>query len=590
MTRKLLSLLFIITLSVCNHVYPQTEIDLIKIADRNMDLLDYEQAVRLYTQAIENNPKIINIRVSLGYAYFQLRRYDEAIRALKEEISLFPKNHSAYILLGYIYYNRNRFRDAFEVCTAYELPFKAFIRKKASKKGLPKKHDPKGEKLQAILTEIRSENPNVGLPNFILGLVHKENGNFPEAETHFTLAFARGYDSISCTIQLMDIDTLKGKWEEGLKKAQDALIREGPQPEIYFMMGYIFYQLKDVENAIFNFETSLEMRPYLFEAIRNLAVIHYNQEEFEKASQLFKKVTQFNPYDLNAEFYAKEALKKEGQSQKIEEKLKPTKDLADKVDVKYVYTLKNNVQFISKLINDTALSLIRSGHLNEAMVGLQEFLKISDISPEMNYNLGQLHNASNRPEKALKYALRAVELDRDFKDAYDLIGNVYFKIQDYENSLQAYREVIRIDSGDAMGHYNLGCVYSALNNFDEAENCWKTAIQSEKGIKEIREKKKKSEDKLEISVIVHRRPVSFKAHKALGMLYVEQNLKEKALVEFEKASKLEPDDQESHYELGKIYQAKKDFQKAIFHYEKYLYLGGKEEEEVNKILKSLKRK
>jgi tetratricopeptide (TPR) repeat protein len=74
------------------------------------------------------------------------------------------------------------------------------------------------------------------------------------------------------------------------------------------------------------------------------------------------------------------------------------------------------------------------------------------------------------------------------------------------------------------------------------------------------------------------------------MLYVEQNLKDKALVEFEKASKLEPDDQESHYELGKIYQTKKDFQKAIFHYEKYLYLGGEEEEEVKKILKTLKRK
>ncbi|MGD8536753.1 MAG: tetratricopeptide repeat protein, partial [Candidatus Aminicenantes bacterium] len=545
---------------------------------------------RLYTQAIESKPKIKEIRVSLGYAYFRLRRYDEAIRALKEELSLFPDSHNAYILLGYIYFNQNKLRDAFETCTAYDSSFNVLIKKKALIKRLPKKFNPGSAKHQAILTEIRNENPNLGLPNFILGLVHKENGNFPEAETHFTLAYARGYDPTRCTTQLLDIDTLEEKWEQGLKKAQDALIQEGPQPEIYFMAGFIYYQLKQIENAIFNFETSLEMKPYLFEAIRNLAIIHYNQEEFEKASQLFKKVTKFNPYDLNAEFYSTDALKKEEQSQKIEEKLELTKDITDKVDVKYVYTLKNDVQFISKLINETALSLIRSGNLNEAMVGLQEFLKISDISPEMNYNLGQLHNASNNPEKALKYALRAVELDGDFKDAYDLIGNIYFKIQDYENSLQAYREVIRINSGDAMGHYNLGCVYSALNNFDEAENCWKTAIQSEKGIKKSREKKKKSEDKLKISVIVHKRPVSFRAHKALGMLYVEQNLKDKALVEFEKASKLEPDDQESHYELGKIYQTKKDFQKAIFHYEKYLYLGGEEEEEVKKILKTLKRK
>lgn len=590
MIRMLLLLLFIITLFICNHVYPQTEIDLIKIADRNMDLLDYEQAVRLYTQAIENKPKIKEIRVSLGYAYFQLRRCDEAIRALKEELSLFPDSYSAYNLLGYIYFSQNKFKDAFEACAAYDSSFNDIIRKKALKKGFPKKYDPGSAKHQAFLAEIRSKNPNLGLPNFILGLIYKENGNFPEAETHFTFAYARGYDPTSCMTQLLDIDSLEEKWEEGLEKAKDAIIREGPQPEIYFMMGYIFYQLKEVENAIFNFEISLEMKPYLVEAIRNLAIIHYNQEEFKKASLLFKKVTKFNPYDLNAEFYSKDALIKEKQSQNIKEKLELTKNIADNADVKYVYTLKNNVQFISKLINDTALSLIRSGKIREAMVGLQEFLKISDISPEMNYNLGQLYIASGRPEKALKHALRAVELNVDFKDAYDLIGNIYFKIEDYENSLQAYREVIRIDSGDAMGHYNQGCVYSALNNFDEAESCWKTAIQSEKGIREIKKKKKMSKDKLEISIIVHRRPVSFKAHKALGMLYVEQNLKDKALVEFEKSVELEPDDQESHYELGRIYQAKKDFLKAIFHYEKYLYLGGEDEEEVKKILKSLKRK
>jgi tetratricopeptide (TPR) repeat protein len=70
-------------------------------------------------------------------------------------------------------------------------------------------------------------------------------------------------------------------------------------------------------------------------------------------------------------------------------------------------------------------------------------------------------------------------------------------------------------------------------------------------------------------------------------------LPEKALKEFKKAIKLEPDDPEPYYELGNIYNKKSEHnekyvRKAVFYYEKYLYLGGEKEEEVKVLLKPLK--
>ena len=589
MTRKVLLLLFIIFLSLCSSLYPQAENDLVKIADRNMDLLDYEQAVHYYTLGIEKNPRMKNVRVDLGYAYFRLKRYEEAFQALNEELEHFPDSYDAYILLGCIYFSLKKFEEAREACLAYNERLRSIIRKKALKKGFPESFELRGKELNAVLSVLRKENPNIGLPNFILGLYYRSKGNFFEASTHFNLASVRGFDPVGCYVQLIEMEISKNNLEAGLEKAKEALIEEGPRSETYFMIGYIHYQLNEVDNAVYCFEKALELKPYLIEAMRNLAIIHYNQEEFEKASSLFDRVIRINPYDFNAELYLKSAMRKEKASLEVKEKLALTKNIVDSAEVEYKYTLKNDVQFVSNIIGDTAFSLIRNGQLNEAIGILQEYLKINDSSPELNYNLGQLHNMFNRTEKALKYALRAVELNQDFKDGYDLIGNIYFKIQDYESSLESYKEVIGIDSGDAMAHYNLGCAHLALKNFDEAERSWKKAIQYEKGIKGTQVKREKSEDELEVSVVVHKRPVSFQAHKALGRLYIEQDLIDEALVEYEKARELEPDDQEPYYELGKIYQEKKDVEKAIFYYKRYLYLGGKKEEEVKKTLKSLKK-
>lgn len=144
-----------------------------------------------------------------------------------------------------------------------------------------------------------------------------------------------------------------------------------------------------------------------------------------------------------------------------------------------------------------------------------------------------------------------------------------------------------------MAHYNLGCTYWALDDWENAEKEWKKAIRYEKAAKEREERAEVSKDQLSVSLLVLKRPASFRAHKGLGWLYLNRNLSDKALKEFKKAIELEPSDPESYYELGKIYQEKsvrdeRYIEEAIFHFEKYLYLGGEKEKEVKEILKSLK--
>ncbi len=583
---KKVSLILLVIIFNCGYIsYSQPDKDAIKVADRLMYLLNYTAAVSYYNQALESDPNIRGVRVNLGYAYLRLKKEDDAIRILKEEIALFPDNHEAYILLGHIYFKQDKFEEAKAVCKAYDKRFKTYLREIAYRMGFTVPLQVIDIRLPHILAEIKKENPNIGLPNFILGLYHKKKLNFSEAEKHFKLAHKWGHNPIDCYLQLIDIELIQKKWKDALNKTQEGLRIKGPQAEFYFIMGYIYYQLKEIENAISYYEQAHEVKPFLIETMRNLSILYYDHQELEKASLLFEKYLRIKSYELYEKYDLKYSLSD----------LKLSKDLVDQMKLEYIFPLKNGGEDSTKIINDTALSLVRSGRLKEAVQLLWDYLEIDDRSAKLNYNLGQLYNIFNRLDKALKYALRAVELDLNFKDAYDLIGNIYFKMRDYERSVAAYKEVITISSKDAMGYYNLGCVYHAAKDFDEAENCWRNAIKYEKGIKKIKDRDKISEDELSVSLLVLKKPVSFRAHKSLGRLYLERNHPDKALEDFQKAIELEPSDPEPYYELGKIYQAKSEHdekytEKAIYYYEKYLYFGKDKEQEVKESLKMLKKK
>jgi tetratricopeptide (TPR) repeat protein len=189
----------------------------------------------------------------------------------------------------------------------------------------------------------------------------------------------------------------------------------------------------------------------------------------------------------------------------------------------------------------------------------------------------------------MKVAWRATELDPDYLEAHDLVGNALFRIGDYERSLLAYRRVVRIDADDAQGHYNIGLAYWSMGKYDEAERSWQKAIQKDRKAKKAKLDKSSEPDELVHSLTVETSPVSFDAHKSLGALYDSMGKKEKALLGFEAALEFVPNDSECYYYLGKIYYEKGDMEKAISHLEKCVYLGTKWEKKATEILERIRK-
>lgn len=606
--------------------------DIIKEADLFLDMMEYKAAIFNYMQALSDDSLQRDIRKKIGYAYFQLEKIDEALKYLNEELSIFPDNGDACDLLIYVLFKLNRLDEAYDLIRNHEVQFK------------PEEDNPNsglGNFIHGMYFKGKKE--------------YREARNFFRRAGERGYQLLKCYVQLAdIELTLGNKRDFLNVIAEAKEKHAELYEIHSTQYELfefYFMYGLLYYaQSKlhigggnkplDLHLSYERFKEALNLKPDSKDTLFNLACITYNFRQFKEASQYFEKILDIEPGNTEVAFYLDCCLKKLNKPSKEKmttvqcpKALNLSKDFIENPEIEYKYQFKNDVLSVFQSIQYVALDFVKQGNLDAAIKRYHNGLKIYEESPGINFNLGMVYFWQDNFKEAEKHALIALRekyfyatrpdilrpgwlRDRNvrestdipiskwtfdvalidgnyFIEAYDLLGNIYFKKGEINKSVIAFKKVINLKQKDAMGHYNLGCSYLHLNDWDNAEKEWKKAIKYEKESKKIKGREKISEDQLEISLIVVKRPVSFRAHKSLGLLYIKKNMPDKALKEFKKAIKLEPDDPEPYYELGNIYNKKSEqnekyVRRAVFYYEKYLYLGGKKEEEVKELLKSLK--
>jgi tetratricopeptide (TPR) repeat protein len=555
-----------------------------KKAQQSMDIMNYRGAISGFEQIILNDTSRRGIRTKMAFCFYRLEENDQALELLNEELSHFPDDPEALIVLGLIHYERKNIEEALKVCHQYTPVFEEILEKKRKSVGREYGLTEKNEKIFTI--KLRQENPNYGLPYVILGLEQKKKAVYDRAKRYFEQAIRAGYDPVTCYCHLIDIELEQNNWTQALVRARRAQQAAGMEAEFYFLTGYAYDRYGRAKYAISSLKKAIELKPYLVEAQKNLAIVLYNQGQIGEAKPLLERVLKFVPYDFEAKFLLERVEKKQLIK---DEARKPqlTRAFIEEMKPEFKPRIESDMDFVLDTITRSVISLVRLGELNSAIGLIKKFLEIHDHWPGLDYNLALIYNMRDEMLNALKHAWIAASIKKNFRDAHDLIGNIYFKLEEYDLALRAYRNVISIDKTDAMGYYNLGCTFAAIGDDKKAEENWKKAIHFEV-IKDEENPDEISKDELSASLIVVGRRVVFNSRMSLGLMYVNQKKWDQALEQFQMALELDADRAELHYELGKIYLEKKDVAKAKEHFEKYLYLGGDRDKEVQDLLDKIK--
>ena len=536
-----------------------------------LDFMQYDQAVNLLNPVLEKNPKAKGLRPLLAYAYYRLNRPERALMGLHQELALFPEDPGALILLSFVAYKQGKSEEAYQTA----LLFDGVLAKLEEKN--------KKDEIDDILREFF---PNGGLPDYILGLLEKRKGNVSMAAEQFVRAKERGYPALDCQIQIIDMELSQGNWPGALAACGEGLdpelpltpefyVNHGFVPEIYVLQGYAHERMGDMEGALYCLKKAESMKPFEPFVLKNLGTLYLSQESFEEAVDIFKKVILITPQDFQARLLLEQA--EQRRRQPFEERTTARElDIMAERDAGYRYIFHSDIKEVANKANVNALGLLKEGLLVDAASFLRQFTALCDLSPTLHYNLAQILNSLNLIGEALRHGMRAIELQKDYRDALDLMGNLCLKIRDLPRSVRYYEDAARIDPHDPLAHYNLGCAFNELGEAIKAEASWRTAIQNEGLVLEMSGPAKADGDPLKIQVQVVADPVSFPAAIALGQLYSKQGRRDEAYQSFIKAIQVKPKNPQPYFEAGRILFESGDISKAKEFFYKFLTLGGEE--------------
>ncbi|PLX21440.1 MAG: hypothetical protein C0599_07840 [Salinivirgaceae bacterium] len=177
---------------------------------------------------------------------------------------------------------------------------------------------------------------------------------------------------------------------------------------------------------------------------------------------------------------------------------------------------------------------------------LKQLLSQDGENPEIYYLFGQLHLASNKLSKAVKYFDSALTL-ADFDDKATLLYLITDDLMDkgeYHHAINYLHEILEIDKFDFEALIDLGTCYKELELFDKAIE--------------------------EFNNYLDRDTFNEMIWYQLGTLYEQLEKDKEAIDAYEFAAAIEPEYSSAYFSIALIYSKNEDYKKAIHYLEELI--------------------
>ncbi len=296
---------------------------------------------------------------------------------------------------------------------------------------LPQAMDMEGRILQeAIQLDYFSSHPVRYVQSFenhegaknveILSSPLNENVKLNEPTAHSTSASPYSFNNRG--LLLMN----EGKLTEAIAAFEEAIRRQGKVAAFYDNLGAAYNALGDHERAISLHQRAIDLDSNFEKAYNNLGNAYLDLNQFMEAQKAYESALTLNPGFALAYSNLGILYFKQGQFEKAEEFIKKSLELDPK----------------------SALSL---------------------------YNLGVIYGEQGMPLQAIDAFKKVPEVDPYFSrmsEVYNNLGIAFFKLQRYENALQEFHKVLRLNPSFPDLYSRIGLVLLAMGKLDEAKDAF----------------------------------------------------------------------------------------------------------------------
>ena len=261
-----------------------------------------------------------------------------------------------------------------------------------------------------------------------------------------------------------------------------------------------------------------------------------------------------------------------------------------------------------------ATAYSRSDAHKKAAEDYDRALVFDEKDAELYYFSGKEWFLEGNNQYALMRLSRAINMKRNFLEAYRVRLDIYMTLGQYEDALNDGQRCLKLKE-DGLAYYNLAQVYEKLDMYSEAEEAYRQSLQKNRRVVATHFSYAELLFKLEnyqaagdeVNQVLQMDPRHLqgillqsqvlsvqgsylKASETLSMASVQyanepliyiyrgdinnkMNQPGYAIIDYSKAIELDPENAEIYYKRGGAYEAIKDYEKALADYEKLLAMS-----------------
>lgn len=135
-----------------------------------------------------------------------------------------------------------------------------------------------------------------------------------------------------------------------------------------------------------------------------------------------------------------------------------------------------NSELQSLIFSEFGLALLQTNQLHEALVNFTKAYELNNNDYQSCYNIGFISDMLKQYDEALIFYDKAISINPTESKAYQGKACTYIHTKRYHNALGLILKAVELNPNNFEGYYNLACVYAGLNQEDKTLDAIKKTI------------------------------------------------------------------------------------------------------------------
>jgi predicted O-linked N-acetylglucosamine transferase (SPINDLY family) len=238
-------------------------------------------------------------------------------------------------------------------------------------------------------------------------------------------------------------------------------------PDDYFLEnfhGVISLDEGLQENAITLFKKSIQLNPNFEDSYLNLSKVFEKEKEFNKSIFFLENLLKIKKEFLIGNLRIANLYQKNKQFDKAILSLNKALELSDKKDY---YIIIHNIGSCHYSLKD----------FKQAQKYFLKSFKLNNNFTKTLISLSLVCKKLNRMDESLYYLNLALKKNNNLDEVYKYLGDYYFDIKDYDNSLSSYKKSIEINPNNSEALESLAFMFYKLRKFTLAEEYYLQSLK-----------------------------------------------------------------------------------------------------------------